>query len=73
MSSIQQISIDTKIRKSNAAKRCLTSQLGERLRLSERPAVGEYQYNTRQHERISKIEESIFKDDRNNGEEKTLN
>ena len=44
MNSINEISIDTKARKQHAARRGLTSQVGERLRLSYKQAKGEVKY-----------------------------
>ena len=64
MTSINQISIDNDARKTNAAKRCLTSQIGDRLRLSVKPAQGEVVYNLKAHQRIAKIKDSIFVDDK---------
>ena len=54
-------------------KRCLSSQLGDRLRLSKKPAIGEVSYNTSKNERITKIEDSIFVDSRGPHTDKTLN
>ena len=57
--SIQQISIDYKTRQQHAAKRCLTSQVGDRLRLSSRPGPT---YPVQNKRPIGQIEETIFKD-----------
>ena len=62
MNSINEISIDTKARKQHAARRGLTSQVGERLRLSYKQAKGEVKYQQNIHSRIMKIEDSIFVD-----------
>ena len=60
ISSINEISIDNHARKLNAEKRCLTTQLGDRLRQSAKASSGEVVYNMKKHKRIAKIEDSIF-------------
>ena len=74
ISSINEISIDNQARKLNAEKRCLTTQLGDRLRQSAKPSSGEVVYNLKTHKRIAKIEDSIFVDDKESrNPDRTLN
>ena len=67
--SIKALQLDSKKRKGVASQRCLTSQVGSRLKLSSRPAPGESVPNQAHQQRIQKISESIFAD----GEQRTFN
>ena len=53
--------------------RGLNSVVGDRLRMSQKPSTGEITYKKGHHERINKIEESIFVDAREPHTGKTFN
>lgn len=53
--------------------RGLNSLVGDRLRMSKKPSAGEITHKKGHHERINKIEESIFVDAREPHTGKTFN
>ena len=72
--SIMRLSIDNQARKELATRRCLNSQIGDRLKLSKKPASkAEFSYQSNQYDRIQKIEDSIFVDAREPRTDKRLN
>ncbi len=73
MDSIKQLNIESRNRKQKAVKRCLASQVGDRLKLSQKPAPGEYVPDSSMNERISKIEDSIFVETDRSRTHRTLN
>lgn len=60
---LEQMQSELRKRQVRAAKRCLTSKVGERLRLSKKPAIGEIPVDSGAWRRIGRISESIFKDE----------
>ena len=73
MQKITKLQADKKTRQMHDKMRGLNSLVGDRLRMSKKPSTGEITYKKNQHERINKIEESIFVDARELHTGKTFN